>query len=39
MRVSLALWIGFAVYAVLIAGNWMLNDPDTRWHVAIARAP
>ena len=37
MRVSLALWIGFAVYAVLIAGNWMLNDPDTMWHVAIGQ--
>jgi hypothetical protein len=37
MRGSLPLWIGFAVYALLIAGNWLLNDPDTMWHVTVGQ--
>src|ERR1700761_9077409 len=37
MRGSLPLWIGFTVYALLIAGNWLLNDPDTMWHIAVGQ--
>ena len=35
---SLPLWVGFTVYALLIAaGNVMLNDPDTLWHVTVGQ--
>ena len=35
---SLPLWVGAVVYALLIAaGNRLLNDPDTLWHVTIGQ--
>ncbi len=38
MRGSLPLWVGVAVYALLIAaGNGLLNDPDTMWHVTVGQ--
>jgi hypothetical protein len=38
MRGSLPLWVGVAVYAVLIAaGNGLLNDPDTMWHITVGQ--
>ena len=38
MHGLLPLWVGFTVYALLIAaGNGMLNDPDTLWHVTIGQ--
>ena len=38
MRGSLPLWVGVAVYVLLIAaGNRLLNDPDTMWHVTVGQ--
>ena len=38
MRGSLPLWVGIAVYVLLIAaGNRLLNDPDTMWHVTVGQ--
>src|SRR5580693_6106266 len=38
IRGSLPLWVGVAVYVLLIvAGNRLLNDPDTMWHVAVGQ--
>ena len=39
MRGSLPLWVGVAVYVLLIAaGNALLNsDPDTMWHVTVGQ--
>ena len=32
----LPLWVGLAVYALLVvAGNTLLNDPDTLWQVTL----
>src|SRR5246127_5866783 len=37
-RGSLPLWVGVAVYVLLIAaGNKLLNDPDTMWHVTLGQ--
>jgi hypothetical protein len=37
-RGSLPLWIGVAVYVLLVAaGNKLLNDPDTLWHVTVGQ--
>src|ERR1700756_4065896 len=37
-RGSLPLWVGVAVYVLLIAaGNRLLNDPDTMWHVTVGQ--
>jgi len=34
----LPLWVGFAVYVLLIAlGSQMLNDPDTMWHITVGQ--
>jgi hypothetical protein len=38
MRGSLPIWVGAAVYVLLIAaGNRLLNDPDTLWHVTVGQ--
>jgi hypothetical protein len=38
IRGSLPLWIGVAVYVLLVAaGNRLLNDPDTLWHVTVGQ--
>ena len=38
LRGSLPLWFGVAVYVLLIAaGNKLLNDPDTMWHVTLGQ--
>jgi len=38
MRGSLPLWVGVAVYVLLIVGgNRLLNDPDTMWHVTVGQ--
>jgi hypothetical protein len=38
LRGSLPLWFGVAVYVLLIAaGNKLLNDPDTLWHVTVGQ--
>jgi hypothetical protein len=38
MRGSLPLWIGVAVYVLLIAaGNRLLNDPDTQWQITVGQ--
>src|ERR1700720_2638850 len=38
LRGSLPLWVGVAVYVLLIAaGNKLLNDPDTLWHVTVGQ--
>ena len=38
MRGLLPLWVGAGVYALLVlAGNGLLNDPDTMWHVTVGQ--
>lgn len=38
MRGSLPLWVGVAVYVLLIAaGNRLLNNSDTMWHVTVGQ--
>lgn len=38
LRGSLPLWVGVVVYVVLmVAGNRLLNDPDTMWHVTVGQ--
>jgi len=38
LRGLLPLWVGIAVYALLfVAGNTLLNDPDTLWQVALGQ--
>src|ERR1700733_8774603 len=38
MHGLLPLWVGVSVYAMLVlAGNHMLLDPDTMWHVTIGQ--
>src|SRR5579871_2277727 len=38
MRGSLPLWIGAAIYAVLIiGGNRLLLDPDTQWQITVGQ--
>ena len=38
MRGLLPLWVGVFIYALLVlAGNHMLADPDTFWHVTIGQ--
>src|SRR5271169_1360696 len=38
LRGSLPLWVGVAVYVLLIAaGNKLLNDPDTLWHITVGQ--
>jgi hypothetical protein len=37
-RKSLPLWVGVCVYAfLLVAGNRLLNDPDTLWQVTVGQ--
>ncbi|MGH6716720.1 MAG: hypothetical protein ACREDC_11090 [Bradyrhizobium sp.] len=34
----LPLWVGFAIYALLlVAGNALLNDPDTLWQITVGQ--
>jgi hypothetical protein len=38
IRGLLPLWVGVGVYALLLlAGNRLLNDPDTMWHVTVGQ--
>ncbi len=38
LRGLLPLWVGVAVYVLLLAlGNRLLNDPDTWWHVTVGQ--
>jgi hypothetical protein len=38
LRGSLPLWVGIVTYAVLVvAGNRLLNDPDTLWQITIGQ--
>jgi hypothetical protein len=38
LRGLLPLWVGVFIYAVLLlAGNHLLNDPDTMWHVTVGQ--
>ncbi|TMK43509.1 MAG: hypothetical protein E6G70_21685, partial [Alphaproteobacteria bacterium] len=38
MRGLLPLWVGLGVYALLLlAGNRLLNDPDTLWQVTVGQ--
>jgi hypothetical protein len=38
LRAPLSLWVGACVYALLvIAGNALLNDPDTLWQITIGQ--
>jgi hypothetical protein len=38
LRGLLPLWVGIGVYALfLLAGNQLLNDPDTMWHVTVGQ--
>ena len=38
LRGLLPLWVGLAVYALLlVAGNGLLNDPDTLWQVTLGQ--
>jgi hypothetical protein len=38
LRGLLPLWIGIGIYGLLIAaGNRLLNDPDTMWHVTVGQ--
>ncbi|MGJ4994165.1 hypothetical protein ACQR0Z_07135 [Bradyrhizobium sp. HKCCYLS3077] len=37
-QAQLALWVGAAVYALLlISGNRLLNDPDTLWQITVGQ--
>ena len=37
-RGLLPLWVGLGVYALaLLAGNQLLNDPDTYWQISVGR--
>jgi hypothetical protein len=38
IRGSLPLWVGIGIYVLLIAaGNRLLNDPDTMWHITVGQ--
>ncbi|HZR73136.1 hypothetical protein [Bradyrhizobium sp.] len=38
VRGSLPLWVGIVVFGVLVvAGNHLLNDPDTQWQITIGQ--
>jgi hypothetical protein len=38
IRGLLPLWVGVAIYALLLlAGNRLLNDPDTMWHITVGQ--
>src|ERR1035438_7319705 len=38
LRGLLPLWVGIAVYALLLAaGNALLNDPDTMWQITVGQ--
>src|SRR5689334_19047773 len=37
-RALLPLWVGAGIYALLlVAGNRLLNDPDTMWQVTVGQ--
>ena len=38
LRGLLPLWVGLAIYALLlVAGNALLNDPDTLWQITVGQ--